>query len=484
MRISTWIAAATTLFASCGGTVTRAGSARGVLIIAVEALRADHVSCYGYDRATTPELDALARDGVRFEQAFSPAPWVLPATVALLSGCDPLIARRVLPADVPPTIPTLWHVPKEAPHLAQELLRNGYDTAAFLDSALLGPSFGFARGFQEFQGPSMDRPVVADEQGTPGVFERFRHWLDEREPDANWFAFVQLSALDRTWSEHDAAAERFFEPRAELERVPPIADAGHTYFAVARHRWPGGMFTLGEYEAKYDGALHKLDGALGRLLRDLRASGHYDDTTIVFVATNGIGFGESGLYLESGMLTDVDLHVPFVIKPAGRVECLRGSATRPLASLLDLAPTILALEGIPAPSDMQGVSLAPALHDDQPDLRRFLFAGQGCQYGASVIGQRWCFESTEPWRSDDGGLVYSWYGGEPPANPLPREVLHDRANDASVGHAQSAPFDAELIATMRAAAQRWNADVERLRRRLSPAEWNAAPSSAPEAPVR
>src|SRR5882672_6787192 len=343
--------------ASCARPVVPAGSGRGVLLIVIDGLRADHVGCYGYDRATTPELDALTRDGVVFDDAFTTATWMVPAYASLLTGCDPYVARRVLPPDIPPALATVWHVPDGAPHAAAEMLRNGWDTAAFLDNGMIAPVYGFARGFQTFNAFG-DEPIHSgDDLGASGVTTRFETWLNGRRVGANWFAMLQISDLDRVWNESDETWDTYFAPRPELDFVPPVGDAARIFFAIPRARWSGGMRTLGEYEAEYDGALRRVDTRLGRLLNSLRTRGVLEHTTVIVTSSFGVGFGEAGLYLDHGTLTDVDLHVPLIIKPADGSEWARGTHSSDVASTIDVAPTLLALQGVDVPNGMQGESL-------------------------------------------------------------------------------------------------------------------------------
>jgi arylsulfatase A-like enzyme len=456
----------------CAKPVQPAGSGRGLLLIVIDGLRADHVGCYGYDRATTPELDALTRDGVVFDNAFSAAPWMVPAYASLLTGCDPLVSRRVLPPDIPPALATMWHVPDGAPHTAAEMLRNGWNTAAFLDHAMIAPVYGFARGFQTFAAFAPERVKTADDQGANGVTTRFETWLNGRRGDANWFAMLQISDLDRVWNESDEIWDTYFAPRPELNYVPPVGDALRIYFAIPRSHWSGGMRTLGEYEAEYDGALRRIDQRLGRLFNSLRTRGVLEHTTVIVTSSFGVGFGEAGLYLDHGTLTDVDLHVPLIIRPAAGAECARGTHASAVASTIDIAPTMLALQGVDTPNDMQGESLVDALRGRARPGRRFVFANCGYQEGMAVMDERWCFESTAPWKAEDRVLAQSWYGGGTPVDPVQREVLHDRGADKkNLGHARSAALDESIVAPMRAAATEWETRVEKVRRVLHATDW-------------
>lgn len=439
-------------------------SPRGLLLIAIDGLRVDHVSCFGYERATTPRLDELARGGVRFDQAFSTAPAVFQANASLLTGCDPRIARRDLPPELPVMMLTHWHVPERAPHLAQELLRRGWSTAAFVDHGLLGSALGFARGFREFQSFDREHGDLPATYDTAATLERLSNWLGERSREERWFAYVHLGALQRVWTENDPTWDTYFPPRADASDVPPTSDAPRVFFAIPRSRWGGGTRTLGEYEAKYDGAIRKLDAALGRAFDALSAAGRLDETAIVVVGTRGIGFGEAGLYLDSGTLADVDLRVPLIVRATRDRDALAGGVSHQLASLIDVAPTLLELAGVSAPSEMQGLSLVSVLTALDAPTRPFAFAASGYQEGSVVIGPQHCLETSFPWLGVEAATALSWYGGALPSSPEPRVVFHARELDPTRGHMHSTALEAEVVAAMRAAEERWNEELALLRK--------------------
>src|SRR5262245_48672421 len=119
--------------ASACGSRTKEGSGSGILVVAVDGLRADHLGCYGYDRDTSPVLDALAREGLRFEEVFASAPLPIPAHAALLTGCEPIQARRFLAPEFEGQNERSWHLPERLPRLAVEFLAAGRATAAFVE---------------------------------------------------------------------------------------------------------------------------------------------------------------------------------------------------------------------------------------------------------------------------------------------------------------------------------------------------------------
>jgi arylsulfatase A-like enzyme len=260
---------------------------RGVLVIAIDALRADHLGAYGYDRATTPRLDRLAEEGILFDDAWAAAPELMASHVALLTGCDPTLARRPpLPDGTPLDEIAAWWVPKEVPRLAREFLLAGYRTAAFVDHPMLSPVYSLDAGFEHFTGYKVD--VRGRELGFEAVGDKLLRWLQGVGDGEDWFAYVHVNDLDRMWEvpEHDPKWDTFFEPRAELGAVPPVSEPESVFFAVPRARFEhGGIRTVGQYEARYDGALRRLTNGIARLFASMKHQERWDDTTVVVLGT-------------------------------------------------------------------------------------------------------------------------------------------------------------------------------------------------------
>lgn len=477
-RAGLGVLALAVLLCACRQEVARRGEGRGVLVIAVDALRADHLAGQGYDRATTPTLDALADAGVRFENHLSTAPWNLPAAAALLTGCDPYVSRRLLPAGLPRTLATRWSVPEQAPHLAQQFLLSGWTTAAFVDHANLAPLHGFDAGFQSWTS-TVDLP--SGEVGLAALERPLLQWLRERERDESWFAFVHSHDLERTWEAPDPRWDTVFAPRPELSAVPPVGDAEHLFHAVPRARWSGGLTTLGEYRARYDGALLRLDGEIQRLLNQLAQQGWLDDTTVCVVGTHGLGFGEAGLWLDHGTLDDVDLAVPWILKPARGLELPAGRRVADLSSTLDVAPTLLDLVGLDVPAAMHGVSFLPYLGGRARAPRDHLVARNAFQDGYAVLDAHWRLELVQPWRVDAEILASTWFGHGP---PFPQEVALRLVPRAG----RDAPeLDAagreELLERLCGFGRNWVRDVEGLRDSLQTVGWLNRAGFVPESDV-
>lgn len=466
---------------ACGPKPTSEPYGNGVLVLVIDGLRADHLSCLGYDRPTSPVLDALAKQGTVFSNAWSAAPRVIPAHVSLLTGCDPWIARRPVERDAHAAQderdPLAWRIPDAAPRLAQELLAHGYATAAFVSDSALSPVCGFNAGFQIFRGPETDefgeQPLSFDE-----IASRFSSWLSGESPGQDWFAYLHVNDLVRLWSRHggDPQWDTHFPPRAGLSAIPPVAADDDEFFAVPRSHWNGATLSIGEYEARYDGALKSLDAKLSQLLERLRRTPRLKNTTVIVAGSFGTSFGESGLYLSSGTLSDPDLHVPLIVRPRLTAHMPGAQTLDALVSTIDLVPTVLALEGLGVPKGVHGVSLLPLLKDGHAALERTtVFATAGIFPGWVAIDARYCFEHSQPQLGAQPVAVASWTGDQRTARELPpRDVLHERKRGGA--HLGAGTNDARIRTRLSTAGEAWYASMERERRALGAlAEGTRAP---------
>jgi arylsulfatase A-like enzyme len=455
------------LLAACGERLGEEKTGRGLVVVVVDALRADHLGACGYDRPTTPYLDALAAEGTFFGFAYSPSPEMVPAHAAILTGCDPMLSRRIPISEPSRGTPVSdWYVPDALPRLARELLGRGFATAAFTDDPAIDPVCGFGAGFQEFSGFLSDRAPDAEDAGSAAVTTKCLNWLSGLDRSQSWFAYLQIDDLERQWTRADESRDSFFEPRAELSSVPPVSVAGRAFFAVPNPRWTGAARTVGQYEARYDGEIQKVDRNLGRFFAGLRRIGRWRETTVVVLGAYGVGFGESGLIADSGTFSDCDLHVPVIVRPDASVESRTKGRTRELFSLVDLAPTLLDLAGIPVPSGMRGVSHADAVRGKPGGADEIAFAAGGVQGGFVAIDARYCWEESSPGSLEQepvSALSTSWYGDDLDHRKDVRRFLHDRKSNPSVGHLRGSADDAAASARLSAAAREHYEWIEKAR---------------------
>jgi len=395
------------LLASCSEGPSSRADRHGILVLSLDGLRADHVGCLGGERPTTPVLDSLADEGVLFSSAMSAAPLLEPAHIGILTGSAPQLSRQFYSQD---DGSARWQINPRVPHMAVEFLAAGYRTAAFIDEDTLSPSEGFSRGFQEYL--RLDSELESERRaGRHG--QHLEDWLQSLGRDDSWFAYMELSDLERSWTEPLAPWDTYFEASREGQRryVPPVAITDGSFFGIPHSRWRGGSRSLGEYEASYDGHIRRLDAELGSILGRLGSLGLSESTTIVILGSYGVQLGENGLYMSSGMLSMADLHVPLVLRLRQGAP-LAGRRVDHVVSLMDLAPTLLELEGLVQPAGMHGVSLVPFLGDRprKEPLRGEVFASSARLGGYVVIGEHKVVEVLKPDESENWLWQLTWSG--------------------------------------------------------------------------
>jgi choline-sulfatase len=289
-----------------------------VILISVDTLRADHLSCYQAGRGQTPHIDALAKNGTLFSQVSSPLPLTLPAHVALFTSTYPF-ANGVQDNGVP--------IKSTAITLATVFKNAGYRTGAFVGSFVLDRRFGLSRGFDVYDGP-----LDLHNKATTGAIERKR-------PGA------QVADAAMRWLEHNSNAPFFLFL--------------HLYDLHLPYDLPQEP-SLRHGETGYRAELAYVDGVLGDFLAFLNRRQLLDKTLIVFTSDHGEGLGEHGESSHGYFIYQSTLHVPLIIHwPAGSRRLPHDRVDEP-TSLLDVAPTTLDAIGLPRPGGMRGRSLMGA----------------------------------------------------------------------------------------------------------------------------
>jgi choline-sulfatase len=310
-----------------------------LLLVTIDTLRADHVGAYGYGPATTPTLDALARRGVRFERAQSAAPLTGPSHATILTGHYPPVhgLRDNARLTIDPKITTL----------AERLKRTGCRTAAFVAAYPVAGAFGFGRGFDTFdEGLSAAEPGHVAERPANAVADAAIGWLRALgKADAPFFAWLH-----------------FYDPHLPYD--PPEA-----YRA--------------RFASPYDGEVAFADGQLGRVLDALRESGRDAQTFVMVLSDHGEGLGDHGEATHGLLLYESTLRVPLVIAGPGIAA---GGVVSDRVGTIDVAPTVLALLGLPPAQELPGRSLRAALagqplHED-PLYAESLYGRLNCRWAA------------------------------------------------------------------------------------------------------
>ena len=323
--------------------------APNVLLLVLDTVRAKSLSLYGYERQTTPALEALAEKGVVFEQAFSTAPWTLPSHGGLFTGRYLHELGGGFRSPLNSTYPTL----------AEELSRQGYSTAGFVaNRAYVNREVGLGRGFAHYE-------VYRTTPGQAFMYSRLGETLYNAFDLGRLFgsheSFGRKSAeqLNRDflgWLEgHEQDGRPFFAFLnyfdAHRDYLPPIEFA--TKFTSSAER-PLGVFEVEEVGPEqypeitdaYDGALAYLDHHLGRLFAELERRGVLENTLVIVTADHGELLGEHGMVEHIGSLYTELLHVPLLIVPPSSGGVPASRRVEAGVSLREVPATVLDLAGL------------------------------------------------------------------------------------------------------------------------------------------
>ncbi len=309
------------------------GGPRNLILISIDTLRADRLGCYGYGRDTSPALDRFAAGAALFERAYAAAPWTLPSHVTLLSGLLPA-THGVDQPDLRPGADT---------RLLAEVLRDaGYYTFAHTDGGWLGADFDLDRGFLAFEDEDRE---LAD------TLARVRAAIAEVHGKRPFFAFVHTYDVHCPYFPGAPYDAMFASPGAQ-----PLETAGRCGNPDfnARGVSAGEALFLSDV---YDGEVRKADEALGGFFAFLEQEGVLMDTVVAFVSDHGEEFGEHGRIGHEESVYPELLRVPLIVRAPG----VRAQRLADPVSLVDAAPTLLALAGAPALERIDGRSLAPLL---------------------------------------------------------------------------------------------------------------------------
>ncbi len=313
-----------------------------VLLVVMDTVRADRLSAYGYGRPTTPELDAFAREAIRYARFYSTSSWTLPGHASLFTGQYPVqhgATQEHLRLD------------RDAATLAEILRNAGYETFGASANPVVGSISGLDQGFREFRDVWRQPGDPFAAQAAHPVNAAFEDLLARTPRDRPFFAFLNYMEAHLPYQPPPALVQR-----VAGRRVNPLVAR-----RVGGRKWFEHYLT-GPYPERdlallsdlYDAELARLSLALGDLLQTLRRDGRYDETLIVLTSDHGENLGEHGLVDHVFSLYETTVHVPLLLRlPGGQRG---GSVDARLGQLVDLFPTLL-LATHSAPLPNAGVDL-------------------------------------------------------------------------------------------------------------------------------
>ena len=341
-----------------------------IVVLSLDTLRADHLSAYGYRRHTSPALDAFAREAVRFEQAIAQASGTLPSHLSLLSSLNPPQFQITRPdGRNDDQGRTTLRLPEAVVTLAEVLRDAGYETAAFTDGGSVHPRYGMSQGFDAFR--------VNATRGLTHTLAELERFAFERaarlagvDPAERPPVFLFLHTFD-VHAPYDAPPP--FDRRFSTGTFAELRDAlgpGRVLDALAAQPEPSAS-ARSELEALYDNGIAWTDAGVGRLLAQLRANELYEEAIVVVLSDHGEELYDHGGF-NHGKLYREHLHVPLLIRLPGARRA--GRVVQAPVALVDVAPTLLELAGLPPVDSFAGESLLRWIESGtEPQLPRPIY---------------------------------------------------------------------------------------------------------------
>jgi arylsulfatase A-like enzyme len=378
-----------------------------VVLITIDALRADHLGIYGYDPTISPNIDALAGRGVVFERAIAQGPRTDPSVGSFITSLYP--SELVLVQE------TELSVDKMRVTLAEAFQNAGYRTEAYITNPLLAPENGLNQGFDYY---AFARPKLLFDLDK--LRKRTLVWLVcqryAKAPSAQavckLFDWGHEQLFDPSligWQRDEWVTEytkrflhryqdgRFFlwlyyvGPHMPYDPPEPFHPLPEEITSRREHdlRYPGSWVQKSRDSVRpidreamislYDGEIAYTDDLIGQVLDELDRMGLMDHTLFILNADHGEEFGEHGNYGHGALYEEV-LRVPFIISGPG-IEAV-GERVGTQVSLLDLVPTTCELAGVPIPEEAEGRSLVPFLQrEDMEELPAFAEVGRNPNLG-------------------------------------------------------------------------------------------------------
>lgn len=328
-----------------------------VLLVTVDTMRADHLGLYGYERPTSPTLDALTRSAVVFDQAYTQATLSAPSHATMFTSLYPpahgVINNGVTLVDGQLTV-------------AEILKAAGYETGMFVSHRLVGQEFGLGQGFDVIEeymlhshGPNHrhEEDIEEEREAPSAVFDAVVRWLG-RPRESPFFAWLHVQHPHKSYEPPPPYDTAFSQP-------PPSEHdlrCQNTLYAHQDDEIDLSPAELSHFVDLYDGELMYVDAQLGRVFDTLRQRGLEDSTVVVVAADHGELLFDDERRRRAGhstYRTDPVLRVPLIVHDPRREEQARHVPD--MVGLIDLAPTLLELAGLEAPRAFRGKSLVPLL---------------------------------------------------------------------------------------------------------------------------
>jgi arylsulfatase A-like enzyme len=331
-----------------------------IILIIMDTVRADSLSCYQHSKKTTPNIDKIAKEGMIFLNVLSPAPWTLPAHASLFTGLYPSQHKAGLGHQ---------YLDEGFPTLAEYLSEIGYVTVGFTENPYASKDFGLAQGFRDFYEMYIYRKMAI----TPAVIDNFRSvflnykktrecardtvtyfksWIHKNYYKKNskpFFAF--LNFMPAHLPNYPRPQFQFRRPsRDELRRIEPVNRKPERFY-LPKYRLNENELNI--MRTLYEGDVAYLDSKLGELFEFLKNSHVLDNSVLILTSDHGENFGDHDLIEHVFCLYNSLLHVPLIIRYQNKIK--PGTTNTELVSTIFLFQTVVDLIGAQKNKNIQRI---------------------------------------------------------------------------------------------------------------------------------
>jgi arylsulfatase A-like enzyme len=315
-----------------------AGEKPNFIFVSLDALRYDHLGCYGYERDTSPTMDRLAAEGLKFDWAICQAPTTLPSHMSTLTSLYPTVHGCRMGHKLPGPRFTL----------PEYLRENGYRTHGCVDGGYMSAWYGFDQGFDTYD----DRY-----KGFAAALMTFFAWLDDGHAEDAFFSLLHTYDIHSPYNPPEPYKSMFTDPEYDGGFNPTSAELKKVRKRVDTAPEDGHGLSDEDVEfikARYDGGIRYVDEWVGGLMAGLEERGLLESTWVVLTADHGEEFAEHNAFLH-GMLYMTVAKVPLIIVPPKSAAA--GRTIDEIVELTDIMPTLLELAGVAPVDTLQGQSM-------------------------------------------------------------------------------------------------------------------------------
>ena len=345
-----------------------------VILIVIDSLRPDHLSCYGYERDTSPNIDNLAKEATMFTQAIAAGGCTIESVASILTGTYSFIHYV-----------KWWNMHRDftIKTLTQYLSSIGFVSALFTDHSAIS-----ATDIKD----NFNLIYITERENALRLTLELTNWV-KKNKDKPFFIYLHYHGVHAPYRPPEPYKSKYLYDRFRIRKEIPISNdktnkyrgKGNIPYIVAENN----ISDVSYYIAKFDGKISYIDYQVGRLIESLKRLGLLEDTLLILTADHGEMLGEHNIYFTHGNCYESNIRVPLIIRFPKLFP--RREIISQQVSLIDIIPTILEIMEIDIPDYIQGKSLLTLFKKNKSDQHVYLYSSNfdPASNTASIRSESW-----------------------------------------------------------------------------------------------